>query len=239
MNVLDTKCGILVKAIGVVGLMFGSLVHSAYADPYKDIQQAADHGEIEQISPYTQSDNLFLSAFSFYQISQAYLVHGQVDQAKQAAAHAQNKLEALLTNHPTHVNGLGLYSIVLGHHIGLDFSKAMSFGPKSGEYADKALAIDDENPIALMAKGINLHYTPAFFGGSNKEADIMLTKAIVNFKQEGQSSSWGLADAYAWRGTVRMDMGNSDDAMMDAKAAMAITPKDFIANQVFLTASKQ
>jgi hypothetical protein len=73
-------------------------------------------------------------------------------------------------------------------------ARAMTLIPKSGALVEKAIAVDPENPRALLVKGQNLFYTPEAFGGGKAKAKEVLTRAAEKFeaaKNVDLMPSWG------------------------------------------------
>ncbi|RYY61656.1 MAG: hypothetical protein EOO05_05620 [Chitinophagaceae bacterium] len=73
-------------------------------------------------------------------------------------------------------------------------ARAMSMIPVSNAQIEKAIALDPENPRALLMKGQNLFYTPEAFGGGKAKAAEVLKQAAIKFasqKTTGIEPSWG------------------------------------------------
>lgn len=63
-------------------------------------------------------------------------------------------------------------------------SRGQTFGPIAGQFLDKAIALNSENPRAHLLKGVGLVYTPAMFGGGKDKGCPSIKLAIEKFAVE-------------------------------------------------------
>ena len=140
---------------------------------------------------------------------------------------AEQHLERALKIQPQFAEAMGLLSGVLGAKIAKSPMKGITLGPRSNSLIDEALAIAPDNPRLLLSKGIGKFNTPAAFGGSDREAEALIRRALTNFDKEGNSRpwpNWGRFDAHAWLGKILAGRGDKAGARAEYQKALAIAP---------------
>ena len=88
----------------------------------------------------------------------------------------------------------------LAYEIGMNRSKAVWLGPRSMKHINRAVELNDQNPVAWMEKGNAEYHMPRIFGGSYEKAAEHYRKAIQLFENEGYdlSCNWRYLNALAW-----------------------------------------
>lgn len=66
----------------------------------------------------------------------------------------------------------------IGYRIALNKYKAPILGPESVEYAEKAVELDSQNPVAYIEMGNITYYMPEMFGGSKTRALVYYVRAM-------------------------------------------------------------
>jgi hypothetical protein len=89
-----------------------------------------------------------------------------------------------------------LKSIAATNHIRLNpMVNGQKYGPIAGEYLEKAIKLNPNNPRAYMQKGINLYFTPPQWGGDPAKGKELLQLAAQKFDTFKPASSidpnWG------------------------------------------------
>lgn len=154
---------------------------------------------------------------------------------------AETQLLAALKIDAGFADGLSLLSGVYGAKIAKSPVKGIILGPKSTQTLDKAMALEPENPRVLLAKGVSKFNTPAAFGGSAREAETLLRRALAKFAEApaGQAwPNWGRVDAHAWLGQVLADRGDKPGALAEYEKALVLAPKSGWIRYVLLPALK-
>ncbi len=77
-----------------------------------------------------------------------------------------------------------------GYRIGVNKLQAPFLGPKSNEYAQKAIKADPQNPLGYQQYGNILFYTPFLFGGSKDDAGSHLLKAMELMERNPEQLKW-------------------------------------------------
>jgi len=77
-----------------------------------------------------------------------------------------------------------------GYRIGVNKLQAPFLGPKSNDYAQKAIKTDPKNPLGYQQYGNILFYTPFLFGGSKDDAGSHLLKAMELMESNSESLQW-------------------------------------------------
>lgn len=96
---------------------------------------------------------------------------------------------------PDNAEVLTLQSMLAVGRMRVDWSRGMTYGPKSTALLEEALAIDPDNPRALMNAAQGLINTPEAFGGNKVKGCEMLRESKKSFEAfEPESTihpSWG------------------------------------------------
>ena len=103
-----------------------------------------------------------------------------------------DKADALMPNQ-SEIYALKSYIIYMKMAVSPQ-ARAMSMIPQSVALAEKAIALDGENPRAYFVKAQQLFYTPEAFGGGKAKAKPILLLAaekFEKFKATGLSPNWG------------------------------------------------
>jgi len=77
-----------------------------------------------------------------------------------------------------------------GYRIGVNKFQAPFLGPKSNEFAQKAIKADPKNPLGYQQYGNILFYTPFLFGGSKDDAGSHLLKAMELMERNPEQLKW-------------------------------------------------
>lgn len=122
----------------------------------------------------------------------------------------------------------GLLAGVLGIKIAKSPMKGMVLGMRSSTLIDRALALEPDNPRLVLQHGVAKFNTPAMFGGSTKEAETLLRRALAIFDKEPadrQWPNWGRFDAHVWLGQTLVKRGDLAGARAEYDRAGAIAPQ--------------
>jgi len=77
-----------------------------------------------------------------------------------------------------------------GYRIGVSKLQAPFLGPKSNDFAQKAIKTDPLNPLGHQQYGNILYYTPFLFGGSKEDAGAYLLKAMELMEAQPGQLQW-------------------------------------------------
>lgn len=141
---------------------------------------------------------------------------------------AELQLKDLIKAQPQSAEALALMSSVYGIKIAHSPMKGMFLGSKSSNAIDSAMKIDPGNPRVLISKAVGKFNAPGMFGGSEKEAESLLRKAIdVLAGQPADKAfpAWGRFDAHAWLGQVLAKRGDKDGARAEYAKALEVAPQ--------------
>jgi tetratricopeptide (TPR) repeat protein len=123
---------------------------------------------------------------------------------------------------------MGLLSAVDGAKIAHAPDLGMTLGPESSLVLGKALGIEPNNPRLLVFRGQSLLNTPPEYGGSIKDAETALRRAVQAFEQEPATKAWpnwGRFDAHAWLGQALAARNDKAGARAEYEKALAIAPE--------------
>jgi tetratricopeptide (TPR) repeat protein len=141
---------------------------------------------------------------------------------------AETQLKAALKLTPNSAETLALLSSVYGAKIAHSPISGILLGPRSSDAIDGALKIAPDNARLLLTKGVGKFNTPSTFGGSVKEAESYLRRALDAFTIEPPDKAWpnwGRFDAHAWLGQVLAKTKNRAGARAEYDEALKIAPK--------------
>jgi len=103
-----------------------------------------------------------------------------------------DKAEVLMPNN-SEVYALKAYIVFMKMAVSPQ-ARAMTMIPQSAAFAEKAIALNAENPRAYLVKGQQLFYTPEAFGGGKAKAKpilLLASEKFDNFKATGLEPNWG------------------------------------------------
>jgi tetratricopeptide (TPR) repeat protein len=154
---------------------------------------------------------------------------------------AQTQLEALTTADPRNAEALGLLASVYGAQIAHNPDLGMTLGPLSGQVLGRALALEANNPRLLLMQGETQFHTPPEYGGSIRQAEGTLRKALEQFDKEPATKAWpnwGRFDAHVWLGQALADRKDNAGARAEYERALKIAPNSMWVKSVLLPAVK-
>ncbi|MGE5838038.1 MAG: tetratricopeptide repeat protein [Acidobacteriota bacterium] len=141
---------------------------------------------------------------------------------------AEERLKTAVKVDPKFAEGYALLSGVYGLKISVSPMSGILLGPRSGGAIDRAEQLEPDNPRVLLSRGIGKFNTPAMFGGSIKDAEACLRRAIDRFAVESPAKpfpAWGRFDAHAWLGQVLAKRGDKAAARAEYERALEVAPK--------------
>lgn len=103
-----------------------------------------------------------------------------------------DKAEALMPNN-SEIYALKAYVVFMKMSVSPQ-ARAMTMIPQSAALAEKAIALNAENPRAYLVKGQQIFYTPEAFGGGKAKAKpilLLASEKFDNFKATGLEPNWG------------------------------------------------
>lgn len=156
-------------------------------------------------------------------------------------ADAKAQLDAVLAADPRNAEALGLLSGVYGGQIAQNYELGMTLGPLSDQTLGRALAIEPDNPRLLVLKAENQFHTPPEYGGSVRDAEATLRRAIAIFDKEPATRpwpNWGRFDAHVWLGQALADRKDKAGARAEYELALKIAPNSTWVKNVLLPAVK-
>jgi tetratricopeptide (TPR) repeat protein len=141
---------------------------------------------------------------------------------------AEAQLKSALKIDPKFAEAHALLGGVYGIKIAHSSIRGMTLGPRSSAAVDEAMKLEPDNPRVLISKGVGKYNTPGMFGGSVKEAEELLKRAIDKLAQEPVTKpwpNWGRFDAHAWLGQVLAHRGDKAGARAEYAKALELAPQ--------------
>ncbi|WP_299774487.1 hypothetical protein [uncultured Pseudoteredinibacter sp.] len=223
------KKQILATVIGIFSLNSMSIL--ADQATINDIEAAARALDTVSLQELSQSSDSYDSALANYRLAVSFNVKADSEAANAALDQAMETMEGLTAEEPENPEAWALLGHIYGTKIGFNPMKGMYYGPKAGKSIAKAKELAPENPRVNLVSGVSDYFTPTLFGGSKTTAIKSLSSAINQYADDSDSGyHWGLAEAYVWRGLAQMELGESNKALNDWRAAVAIQPNFYWAS---------
>lgn len=180
-------------------LFSGIFTCYSQTDYKKTIYDAYIRGNMSQwetVIKQMEAENLSLQQkldlLNYYYGYTAYLIGN--DKSKQANVYIEKgeKLaDELLKEYPENAAANAYKGSFISFKIALNKLKAVTLGPQSMKYINKANKLDSGDVQALADKGNMLFYAPGMFGGNKEEAIQYFEKAIRMIeKNEDTKNNW-------------------------------------------------
>lgn len=169
-------------------------IDTAFKNPQSLLTLAAS---FERIAEKEKNQWLPYYWAAFCQVNYTYMIEDKTktDPIADKAEQLLNKADSL---QPDNSEISCVYSMIASARMLVDpMTRYMQYGMKSGNYLEKAITQNPENPRPYYLRGQGLRYTPEQFGGGCKPAMDELNKAAEKFKTFKPSSeidpNWGEA----------------------------------------------
>lgn len=148
---------------------YGKIVYNAYIAG--DMQKwAAVINTMEKNGEYKTLEQK-LELISYYYGYIGYqLGLKNYDQAEKLLSKAEKHIAAALAQNPRNATANAFRGSFIGFKIALSKFKAITLGPESASYINKAFESDKNNIQAVVDRANSYFYTPALFGGNKNEA---------------------------------------------------------------------
>jgi tetratricopeptide (TPR) repeat protein len=114
----------------------------------------------------------------------------KTSEAREWIPRMENDLERLEKSAYSLASVYAYRAALYGYRIGVNKLQAPFLGPKSNEYAQKAIKTDPKNPLGYQQYGNILFYTPFLFGGSKEDAGSHLLKSMELMESIPESLQW-------------------------------------------------
>jgi tetratricopeptide (TPR) repeat protein len=150
---------------------------------------------------------------------------GKEKAAKDMLNQAQGYLDKLMEKNPNDSELLALQGAFYAYKISLNKTKAITLGPKSMFYIEKALDENHENPTAWIQKGNAKYYMPKSFGGSVVEAINHYEKAVGLFEQNRKTGcNWMYINTLTYLGKMYAENNQREAALETYEKILSIEP---------------
>lgn len=145
-----------------------------------------------------------------------------------AAKFAEESIALLEAIKKPNSEDLALLANVMGFSIQFNPGKGMVLGPKSGQIAEKAKKMDDNNLRAWLVLGTNDAFTPEQFGGGKKAEQYFITALTKKDKTIDlpYAPSWGKNQVYAMMAVFYKMKGRNQDAKNFLEKGLKAYPGD-------------
>lgn len=151
-----------------------------------------------------------------------------------------DKLEPLLESlekQQTRPALVGAYrAAVIGFKIGLDTYKAPFIGPKSIEYAKRAMRLDSGEAMGFIQYGNILFFTPSMFGGDKPGAIAYYKEAVAKMEAKALQTqkNWNYLSLLAVLATAYYETGDREKALLVLEKCLNVEPNfKWIKNELY------
>lgn len=132
-----------------------------------------------------------LELLSYYYGYIGYLIsYKNKDQADHYIDKGEQLIDRLIEQYPDNATLNAYKGSFMSYRMALSRAKAITLGPQSMKYIDKAITLDPNNIQALTDKGNMLYYAPGIFGGNKKKGIIHYEKAVEMMENTQQTNNW-------------------------------------------------
>ncbi|HEV2267956.1 MAG TPA: hypothetical protein VGR92_00730 [Steroidobacteraceae bacterium] len=139
----------------------------------------------------------YYAALAAYRL--ALLARNEVTRAWPFTQRCVAELDRTLARDSGSAEALALQSACLALQSSLDPWRSPLAAPLSRTRSDKALKLAPENPRVLLLGALAARDRPAFFGGDDQRAFVLMQRAVSAFERQsaqGGLPRWGAADAF-------------------------------------------
>lgn len=150
-----------------------------------------------------------------------------IDKSKTATLYikkGEKLIDEILKNDPQNPTANAYKGSFIAFKIAISKLKAVTMGPQSMKYINKANKLDYTNVQALTDKGNMLYYAPSMFGGNKKEAIIYFEKAIKQMEINNENNNWFYLYLLTSLAQYNQEMGNKEDALSVYEKILAKEP---------------
>lgn len=151
------------------------------------------------------------------------------------------QLDKMQKKYPNKTELWALKAAFYGFRIGISPYKAVYYGPKSVEAAEKALTLDPNCAVAQMEMGNIEFYKPAIFGGKKSNAVSYYQKATEQFElHQKTANNWLYINSLTSLARNYEAIGNYPSAIAVYQKILLIEPKyDWVKNTLLPAAQKK
>ena len=133
--------------------------------------------------------------------------------------------DELMESTDTKARAAAYLSSIYGFKIAFSPMMGMFYGPKAGNYSEKAIGLDPEDPVVQLMYGVNKYNTPSAFGGDIEIAIEYLNQAIQEYETRGeQEQNWKYLHALVWLGIAYDDNGQPELAQQAYQKSLVYSP---------------
>lgn len=199
----------------------------------KEIYQAYINGNmsdwqntIEDMERKELSESETFELLSYYYGYIGYLIGNKNSKlANSYIKKGETLIDGILKKNPSNATANAYKGSFTSFKIALKKMKAVTLGPKSMEYINKAYKLDSKNVQALADKGNMLYYAPGMFGGDKKEAIRYFEKAIKTIESNNDiTDNWFYLNLLTLLAQYYNEMDRKQDALSTYEKILRIEP---------------
>lgn len=167
----------------------------------------------------------YYSALVAYRL--ALLARNNVTRAWPFTQHCVAELDRTLVLDAGSAEALALQSVCYALQSHLDPWRSPFAAELSRSRSDKALKLAPDNPRVLLLGALAARDRPAFFGGDNQRAFVLMQRAVSAFERQGMQTGpprWGAADAFTDLAEDYLGRGEALAARNVLERALLIAP---------------
>lgn len=148
------------------------------------------------------------------------------DQAEKLLSKAEKHIAAALAQSPKISTANAYKGSFIGFRIALSKFKAITLGPESASYINKAFESDKSNIQAVVDRANSYFYTPALFGGNKTEAIKLYNQGIKLFESTGTAEhNWFYLSVLTTLARAYEKVNKTNEALAVYKKILQIEPE--------------
>ncbi len=157
------------------------------------------------------------------------------DQAEKIMAKGDKLITAILSVDNQNATANAYKGSFIGFRIALSKFKAITLGPESASYINKAFEKDKNNVQAIIDKGNIYFYTPALFGGNKNEAIKFYKHGIEILEKSGHTHyNWFYLSSLTTLAKAYEKINKPKDAIAIYKRILKIEPEfNWVKNNLY------
>jgi len=157
------------------------------------------------------------------------------DQAEKIIAKGDKLIKEVLAVQKQNATANAYKGSFIGFRIALSKFKAITLGPESSSYINKALEYDKNNVQAIVDKANIYFYTPALFGGNKNEAIRFYKQGIAVFeKSENAENNWFYLSVLTTLAKAYEKINKPNEALIVYRKILKIEPEyHWVKNELY------
>lgn len=169
----------------------------------------------------------YYASYTAYRIANISMMNNDMASAEQFIKTGLAYTDSLKGKGQTGIEAKIIAAYINMMKLASDKEDAAALSAKVNSLIESALEEDEDNPRALLAKGMMAVNTPQQYGGSPEQAVKILNRAAGNFSNQDVERfiDWGEPEILAWTGIAYQKLGDNEQAKKVFEGALEKYPQ--------------